>query len=433
MFKRVILFLLALVVIGIAGVFILAWHPALDPIEPPAANTFDASQLQRGEMLASAGYCATCHTATGGERNAGGHPLKTEFGTIYSTNITPDPATGIGTWSEAAFARAMREGIARDGTELYPAFPFDHFTKLSDEDVSALYAYLMSQAAVSAPARDNKLPFPFNVRALQAGWKLLFLDQGRFEPVAGKSEEWNRGAYLAEGLGHCGACHTPRNALGAEKSGEHAYAGAFIDGWTAPALNGTSKSALAWNADELFAFLRRGGTALHGVAAGPMSEVVHDGLSALPDDDIHALATYFADINGSAARGAEAQSRLAALVESSAPDPRVSYEEGADLYRSACAACHYNSANPPALMRPELALNSALSDTDPTNFIRVVLHGVGVGEGIPGAMMPPFEQALSDTEIGSIANYLRSTMTDQPAWAGLGARVAELRKAGSGP
>ncbi|SFN57734.1 cytochrome c [Dokdonella immobilis] len=432
MFKRVILFLLALIVVGIAGVFVLAWHPSYEPIEPPAAASFDAGQVQRGEMLASAGYCATCHTAKGGARNAGGYPLKTGFGTIHSTNITPDPATGIGTWSEAAFARAMREGIARDGSELYPAFPFDHFTRLSDEDVAALYAYLMSQAAVSAPAKDNKLPFPLNIRALQAGWKLLFLDQGRFEPVAGKSEEWNRGAYLAEGLGHCGACHTPRNALGAEKSGEHVYAGAFIDGWTAPALNAAQAAPLAWNADELFGFLRRGGTALHGVAAGPMSEVVHEGLSALPDSDIHALATYFAEVNGSDARSAESNARLATLVESGAPDPRARYDEGADLYRSACAACHYNSAHPPALLRPELALNSALSEAVPTNFIRVVLHGVGIGEGIPGAMMPPFDRALSDPEIAAIAAYLRDTMTDKPAWTDLSTRIAAVRQGGSG-
>lgn len=432
MFWRVIFFLLALMVVGVAGVFVLAWHPAYDPIKPPTADTLDAGQVQRGEILASAGYCATCHTAKGGPRNAGAYPLKSGFGTIYSTNITPDPATGIGNWSEPAFARAMREGISRDGSELFPAFPFDHFTRLSDEDVSALYAYLMSQPAVIAPDKANKLPFPLNIRALQAGWKLLFLDKGRFASVPSKDEEWNRGAYLAEGLGHCGACHTPRNALGAERKGEHAYAGAFVDGWQAPALNDGNAAPLAWNTDALFAYLRKGGTALHGSATGPMSEVVHDGLAALPDSDIRALAVYFADLNGSTSRSADSGARLASLIETSAVDPRDTYNEGADLYRSACASCHYNSANPPALLRPELALNSAVNGADPTNFIRVVIHGVGVAEGIPGAMMPPFGKALSDPAIGAIAAYLRRTMTDQPAWTDLPARVAAVRQADAG-
>ncbi|MEQ8514113.1 MAG: cytochrome c [Chromatocurvus sp.] len=432
MFQRVILSLLAVLVVGIAIVFALSWHPSYDPIEPPTAAAFDPGQVQRGEMLASAGYCATCHTAKGGPRNAGGYAMETGFGTIYSTNITPDPATGIGNWSQPAFARAMREGVSRAGHELYPAFPFDHFTRLSDEDVGALYAYLMSQPAVSAPGKENELPFPLNIRALQAGWKLLFLDKGRFASVAGKSEEWNRGAYLAEGIGHCGACHTPRNSLGAEKEGEHAYAGTLIDGWEAPALNGDNAAPLAWNADELFLFLRRGGTALHGIAAGPMSEVVHNGLSALPDSDIRALAVYFADLNGSAARSADTGAWLASRVASSAIDPRVRYEEGAELYRAACASCHYNSAKPPDLLRPELALNSAVSGADPTNFIRVVMHGVGIAEGVPGVMMPPFDKALGDPEIGAIAAYLRRSMTDQPAWSDLSARIAAVRQAESG-
>jgi mono/diheme cytochrome c family protein len=432
MIKRVILGLLVLLVIGIGGIFILAWHSAFDPIEPVAASSLDAQQVARGEVLASAGYCATCHTASGGPRNAGGYALKTGFGTIYSTNITPDIATGIGAWSEPAFARAMREGIARDGSELYPAFPFDHFTRLSDADISALYAYLMSQPAVSAAERANELPFPLNIRALQAGWKLLFLDKGRHEPTPGKGEEWNRGAYLVEGIAHCGACHTPRNALGAEKGGDQAYAGAFIDGWEAPALGNGNPAPLSWNVDRLTDYLRTGATALHGVAAGPMSAVVHDGLSALPDSDIRAMAVYLADLNGSAARSEADDTRLAALLKSSAVDPRHLFDAGADVYRAACASCHYNSANPPSLLRPELALNSALTSPDPTNFLQVVMHGVGVAEGIPGTMMPPFAAALSDAEIQALASYLRSSMTDRPPWTDLSRHIATVRKGEAG-
>lgn len=432
MFKRVILGLLVLLVIGIGGVFLLAWHSAYDPIEPVAGSSLDTDLVARGEVLASAGYCATCHTASGGPRNAGGYPLKTDFGTIYSTNITPDVATGIGAWSEPAFARSMREGISRDGSELFPAFPFDHFTRLNDADISALYAYLMSQPASSAVQKTNELPFPFNIRALQAGWKFLFLDKGRQQAVSGKSEEWNRGAYLAEGISHCGACHTPRNALGAEKGGEHAYAGAIINDWEAPALDSGNPAPLTWNVDRLTAYLRTGATALHGVAIGPMSAVVHDGLSALPDSDIRAMAVYFADLNGSSARADSDDSRLAALLKSSAVDPRHLHEAGADVYRAACASCHYNSANPPLLLRPELALNSALTSSDPTNFLQVVVHGVGVAEGIPDTMMPPFAAALSDAEIEALAQYLRSSMTDQPPWADLSKHIIAVRNTETG-
>ena len=431
MFKRLLLFVFLLIVIGVVGVFVLGWHSAYDPIEPVAASSFDADTVARGEMLASAGYCATCHTKSGGTRNAGGRSLVTGFGTIYSTNITPDAATGIGAWSEEAFARAMREGIARDGSELFPAFPFDHFTKLTDEDISAIYAYLMSQAAVSAPARQNDLPFPLNIRSLQAGWKLLYLDKGVYQAETDKGEEWNRGAYLAEGLSHCGACHTPRNALGAELRKDSRYAGTFIDGWYAPPLDSSNTAAMPWTGDELAAYLRTGATALHGVAAGPMSDVVHAGISALPESDIRALAVYFADINGSAERAADAESRLAALVESSAVDPRHSTDPGADLYRSACASCHYNSAVPPVLLRPDLALNSALTSADPTNLIQVIVHGVGLAEGIPGTLMPAFG-SLSDSEIAALANYLRSSMTAQPAWPDLAQRIAAVRKSEAG-
>ena len=426
MFKRVLVFLFLLIVFGVVGVFVLGWHSAYDPIDPVDSSSFDAGKVARGKILASAGYCATCHTRSGGARNAGGRPLQTGFGTIYSTNITPDAATGIGSWSEKAFARAMREGVARDGSELFPAFPFDHFTKLSDDDIGAIYAYLMSQPAVNAPAKSNDLPFPLNVRSLQAGWKLLYLDQGVYKPQTEKGDEWNRGAYLAEGLGHCGACHTPRNALGAEQS-DHRFAGALIEGWQAPALTADNPASLAWTVDELNVYLRGGATALHGVAAGPMSEVVHEGLSALPDSDIHAIAVYFADQNGSGTSASNDTASITRVMGSSQLDTHQQSDAGADLYLAACASCHYNSAVPPSLLRPELALNSALQSNDPTNLIQVILHGVSVDEGIPGTMMPPFAN-LSDDQIKDLASYLRSHLTRQPAWADLSKRIAEVRR-----
>ena len=219
MAKRFLIGIVALGVLGILGFGALAWWPAIAPIDPPARESFSPALVAKGEALAGAGFCAECHTAKGGEIYAGGYAMATPFGVIYSTNITPDPETGIGTWSEAAFARAMHEGVARDGSHLFPAFPYDHFTKVSDDDVEALYAYFMTRPPVRATAPANTIPFPFNIRCLQEGWKILFFRARRFEPVAGKSEAWNRGAYLALGLSHCGACHTPRNLLGAEKAG----------------------------------------------------------------------------------------------------------------------------------------------------------------------------------------------------------------------
>ena len=213
-FKKLVIAVVALGCLGLAGFGILAWRPAIAPVVPPAAESFAPELVAKGEALAGGGYCAECHTTKGGQKFAGGFAFATPFGVLYSTNITPDPETGIGTWSEVAFRRAMHEGVSRDGSHLFPVFTYDHFTKLSDEDVRALYAYFMTRAPVHAPAQPIAIPFPFNIRYLQAGWKLLFFRPGRFEPDAAKSAEWNRGAYLAQGLSHCGACHTPRNLLG---------------------------------------------------------------------------------------------------------------------------------------------------------------------------------------------------------------------------
>jgi mono/diheme cytochrome c family protein len=201
---------------GVAG-FAVAWRPAISAIEPPAPPSFDTALVRRGRDLAALGNCNDCHTVRGGKTFAGGLAVPTPFGTIYSSNITPDADTGIGRWPEMAFRRAMRSGVDRDGAHLYPTFPYDHFTNVTDEDDRALYAYLMTRPAVHAPTRANKLAFPLDQRFVVAGWKLLFLRRGTYQPDGTKSAEWNRGAYLVEGLAHCGACHTPRNALGAER------------------------------------------------------------------------------------------------------------------------------------------------------------------------------------------------------------------------
>lgn len=428
MLKRILVGLLVLAVVGLVGFGVFAWRPAIGKIAPPAPSSFSPELVARGEVLAGAGYCSTCHTTKGGQPFAGGYPMKTGFGTIYSTNITPDPKTGIGTWSEAAFRRAMHQGVARDGSHLFPAFPYDHFTKLSDGDVSALYAYMMTRPAVAAPAKRNGVPFPLNIRALQAGWKLLFFKPGRFEPDKARSAERNRGAYLAQGVSHCGACHTPRNALGAEKR-DKAFAGAPIDNWIAPPLTAANPSPAPWDQAELTAYLRTGVSRYHGVAAGPMAPVVHDGLVKLPDADIQALAVYFSDIDGAAGRAGALGPALQRAVAANHLNVGPQNDPSARLYTAACASCHYNGAGQPNPLRPDLALNSAVTLDDPTNLIRVVLYGVGARDGAPGVVMPSFNR-FSDADVAKLAAYLRATRTDKPAWPDLEKKVAAIRAQG---
>jgi mono/diheme cytochrome c family protein len=428
--KRLLLGFVGLVVLAAFGFGLLAFRPAIAPISPPAPQSFAPALVAKGEALAAGGFCAECHTAKGGQQFAGGYPMQTPFGVIYSTNITPDPETGIGAWSEAAFTRSMHEGVARDGSHLFPAFPFDHFTKLSDDDVQALYAYFMTRPPVRHPARAGTIPFPLNIRYLQAGWKLLFFRPGRFEPDPNKSAEWNRGAYLAEGLSHCGACHTPRNFLGAEKP-DAAYAGAPIDNWIAPPLTAANPSPTPWTEDELQSYLRNGVSVLHGIAAGPMSPVPH-GLSALPESDVRAIATYFADVDKSAERAALAGPAVARAMSYAASSAGQDSDPEARFYTAACASCHYNSGAPLAV-RPDLALNSAVNLSDPTNLVQVMFSGVTAAEGIPGVVMPGFAHAFSDADIARIAAYLRRTRTTLPPWPDLDAKIAAIRQHAGAP
>jgi len=429
LFRRILIGLIAASVVGIGGFAALAWRPEIAPITPPAASAFAPELLARGEALAGAGYCATCHTAKNGKPYAGGYAMQTGFGVIYSTNITPDPKTGIGAWSEEAFRRAMHEGVTRGGSHLFPAFPYDHFTKLSDADVSALYAYLMTRAPIDATPRANTIPFPLNIRALQAGWKLLFFRSGRFEAQPDRGPEWNRGAYLAEGISHCGACHTPRNLLGAEERSQ-AYAGALIDNWLAPPLTKANPSPAPWSQDELFAYLRKGVSRLHGTATGPMSPVVHDGLVRLPDADLHALAVYFADVDDAEARAGEATPAIQWALAADRIGVGEPYDATSRLYTAACASCHYNGGDGPNPLRPDLALNSATNLHDPTNLIRVILFGIGAKEGAPGVVMPGFVQGFSDADVARVAAYIRATRTRRAPWPDLEQKIAAIRATG---
>lgn len=407
------------------GTAALPWR-AITPIARPDPAVFSAATIARGQQLAALGDCRVCHTATGGAVNAGGRALETPFGTIYATNITPDVETGIGNWSYPAFERAMREGIHRDGRHLYPAFPYTHYAKATDADLQALYAYLMAQQPVRSETPKSKLAFPFNQRPLLAGWNALFHSPQIFRPDPSRSEAWNRGAYLVEGLGHCGACHSPRNELGAEIATRY-LAGGFAEGWEAPALTSLSRAPIPWSEDELFAYLRTGQSRFHGVAAGPMAPVVRE-LKALPDQDIRAMATYLASFNEKAPDRA-AQEAMAAQLESATLSVTAA-SPGARLYQGACAVCH--EVGGPALFgsRPSLSLNSNVHSDVPDNLIQVILHGIAVPVSPELGYMPAFREALSDRQLAELVGYLRGQFAPhKPAWTGIDAAIARLKSA----
>jgi nicotinate dehydrogenase subunit B len=397
---------------------------AIAPIARPDASVYSAATIARGQQLAALGNCAECHTTIGGALNAGGRALETPFGTIYSTNITPDVETGIGAWSYPAFERAMRDGLHRDGRQLYPAFPYTHFSRTSEADLQALYAYVMAQPAVRASAPANALTFPFNLRPLLAGWNALFHQPVTFQADASQSELWNQGAYLVEGLGHCGACHSPRNALGAER--QTAYlAGGLVEGWEAPPLTSLSHAPIPWSEDELFAYLRTGHSRYHGVAAGPMAPIVRD-LQALPDQDIRAMAVYLGSFNDTAA-DRHTQDALAARLES-ATQATVATSAGARLYQGACAVCHEVGGLPLFGSRPSLALNSNLHSTTPDNLVQVILHGIAEPVSSDLGYMPAFKDSMSDAQVEQLVTFLRQQFApDKPAWSGVRETVARVR------
>ncbi len=415
-------------VVGAAAAFAVAWRPAIAAIDPPAAQTFDPALVKHGRELASLGNCSDCHTARGGGSFAGGLPVPTPFGTIYSSNITPDPETGIGRWSEEAFRRAMRSGVNRDGQHLYPTFPYDHFTNVSDQDDAALYAFLMTRPPVHAPERKNELAFPLDQRFVIAGWKLLFLRHGNYAPDSSKSAEWNRGAYLVEGLAHCGSCHTPRNGLGAERPNAQ-FAGGDVDNWHAFALNAQSPAPIPWNADSLYSYLRQGFHPDHGTARGPMAEVVSN-LSSVSESDVRAIAVYMAGVFGAPSPAQKNQGE-AALAQAKSPPPMTLASDanarGAAIYQAACAACHETGRAVP-YGGVNLGLSSALSSPDPRNAINIVLSGIRPVTGERSPIMPGFAATMNDDQMSALLQFLRSRFSNQPAWTGVEKAVVDARK-----
>ena len=433
---RALLGLLGATLVGAAGFVALAWRPEIPAVEPPNRAGFDPALIARGAELTMLGNCNVCHTKAGGRAYAGGRGLQTPFGTIYATNITPDPDTGIGRWSETAFLRAMREGVRRDGSHLYPVFPYDHFTKVSGADLRAIYAFLMTREPVRADTPADVLPFPLSMRTLIAGWKLMFLKVGELGPDPVLSAELNRGAYLVEGLAHCGACHTPRNSLEAERN-EAYLGGGETEGWYAPALNASTTAPVAWTADQLFAYLRNGFVPTHGVAAGPMQPVANN-LGAVAEADVRAIAAYVAALVGPpTASRSERLGKPEARGEHQPTGSRTGAQtirsaDGAIIYAGACAPCHEATGQRFSARGIHLASSKVVTMPDASNLAHVILEGIAPPQASPAAMMPGFADTLSDAQVVALMTYLRSSFSDRPIWGDIEDTVRRVRRSAEG-
>lgn len=399
--------LLGALVLGAAVVALIAWrglrvdHESTADRAVPRIAAGIADPVQRGAYLARAANCRGCHTARGAEAYAGGREIPTPFGRFYSPNITPDPATGIGSWSDDDFWHALHDGQRPDGAPLYPAFPYTHYTRLDRQDSDALHAYLRSLPAAQRENRAHALHFPYDQRWLLVAWRALFFRAGTFEAQADRDARWNRGAYLTQGLGHCGACHEARNALGAIVSDDDPAGGVVLD-WYAPSLRASDGAGVAhWLEDDVVALLRDGVSA-HGSAMGPMAEVVFESLQHLDAEDLGAMATYLRAMP-------QSQGEASAPV---ATRDQKAFERGARGYAEHCADCHGERGEGKTPGYPALAGNRALTMQSAVNPIRAVLYG-GYAPGTAGNPeplgMPPYQATLTDEQIADILGYVRGS------------------------
>jgi mono/diheme cytochrome c family protein len=366
------------------------------------------TQIERGRYLAVLSDCASCHTVPGSNQPfAGGRAIETPFGNIVAPNITPDPETGIGSWSDEQFDAAVRKGIGRNGSHLYPAMPYNAYTKMSRDDVLAIRAYLNTLVPVRNAVEANTLPFPFNIRAAMRVWNELYFSEGDYQPNPHQSAEWNRGAFLVDGPGHCGACHTPKTALGGDKTGQY-LEGAYLQGWSAPDITNDSRLGLgAWSKEDLVAYLKSGHN--HVTAAtGPMGEVVTLSTAFMTESDLNAIATYLKSLPG----------KTAAPAALAANDPAMT--AGAAIYRDQCSACHGLDGKGVAELFPSVADSSMVKSGDPTTSIRIVLRGarsVGTAAQPTAPGMPSYGKQLDDDEVAAVLTYMRNT------WGGAAAAV----------
>ena len=397
------------------------------------AQAADDALVQRGAYLAKVGDCVACHTAPRGKPFAGGLPMTTPMGRIYTTNITPDPDTGIGRYTEVDFAHALREGVAKDGHNLYPAMPYPSYAKVNDDDVRALYAFFMSGVApVKQENRASDIPWPLNMRWPLQLWNVVFLDKGVYQHKPGKDVAWNRGAYLIQGLGHCGSCHTPRGIALQEKaldeSGSAYLSGAVLDGWFAANLTGEHNVGLGrWSDAELTAFLKTGANA-HASAFGSMSSVINNSTQAMSDTDIAAMTTYLKSLPAAGGTGAPPYSYDAQATKVSLTRP--ANDAGARVYTAYCMHCHGVDGRGFAPLLAPLAGNPNVLEHDPSSLINVTLNGTEdlVIQGIPAPYpMPKYAPVLNDRQIADVLTFIRGGWNNG-APAVTTEEVAKLRK-----
>jgi mono/diheme cytochrome c family protein len=388
-----------------------------------AAAPTTSDVASRGRYLTAAGDCQACHTKPGGQAFAGGLPIKTPFGTVVSANITPDK-TGIGDWTADQFYRALHEGVDDEGKHLYPAFPYNYYTLVSRGDSDAIFAYLKTLRPVRNSPNRNQLPFPFNIRAFVAVWNWLYLKRGPMQPNPAKSAEWNRGAYLAEALGHCQACHTPKNILGAPKK-DHAFQGGVFGAWFAPDLTPNRRTGLGgWSRADLIEFLKTGRNA-HASASGEMGDVVRYSTSQLTDADLDAIATYVSDQPASPAANVKASSAAA-------------IRQGQAIWVDTCSACHRMDGRGVPRFFPPLVQDANLQQSDPTTILHFILGGVRstpTGAQPTPLSMPSYAWKLNDEQIAAVATYIRNSWGNAaaPVSAGQVAKVRKQLSFGRGP
>jgi mono/diheme cytochrome c family protein len=376
-----------------------------------------AETIARGKALTIAADCASCHTADPSKPFAGGKPIDTGFGRIYSPNLTPDRDTGLGAWSDEEFYRALRYGVARDGSRYYPAFPYPNFTKLIRDDLLAIRAYLATLTPVHNNPPPPKLRWPLNYRVLMRGWNFLFFRPGIFEPDQQKSVEWNRGGYLVMGAAHCGACHTPKNIFGAERRGR-AFRGGSVQGWFAPRLDSAERSGLkSWSVDDIVEYLQSGRNG-KSHADGPMAEVVVNSTSKMSDADIRAIAVYLKDLPAGVPEPVVS------------PPPQAEMTSGQAIYAHACIACHEANGSGAPRIYPPLPGNANLQSADPSSTLRIVLDGaqtVTTPRAPNSGSMPAYAKELSDQQVADVANYIRNSWGNAAPLVAP-AQVAKARK-----
>jgi mono/diheme cytochrome c family protein len=404
-----------LVAVGLAAIFATPSAAQNAPVSQASpSDQVDDPLIRQGQYLATAGDCIACHTAPGGKPFAGGLLMPTPVGNIVSTNITPSKTHGIGSYTLKDFTRAMREGKGPGGKHLYPAMPYPSYALVTDDDIMAMYAYFMrSVEPVDTAPAETELPFPFNLRASMSVWNMLFLDAGTYQGDPEKGELWNRGAYLARGLTHCSACHTPRNTLMAEKRSSE-LAGADIGTWYAPNITPDPISGIGeWTREEVVAYMRTGRVEGKAQAAGPMAEAIDHSLQHLTDDDLNAIAVYLETVPAERLPGEEKAAHawgapyqeLASLRGKPLPQD-LDQMTGAQLYDAECASCHHAQGEGSRGL-PSLFHNSAVGRLNTNNLVMAILDGVTRGHGDnPGTIMPAYRHTLSDTQIATLGTYM---------------------------